>query len=349
MNGSTSGAGALRVLCLEDSPVDAELVREALAGAVLQLEWDMASDRPGFEELLAGGPYDVILADYSLPGFDAHGALQLARVAYPTTPFICVSGKIGEETTVELLKEGVDDCVLKDHLARLPFAVQRAIDERARETELRQSESSEQRLRELNGELEASLREINVLKERLQEQAIRDPLTTLYNRRFLDDSLVREIARAQRSATPVSFLMLDIDHFKQVNDTYSHAAGDATLRAVSQVLLAGARAGDTVTRYGGEEFVVVMPGSRRADAFGRAEQIRTRVGEMIVHFDTTTFSVHVSIGVAEFPSDGATAAEAIAAADRAMYRGKESGRNKTVAACSGLREERLGGPSDFHG
>jgi len=140
MNESTSGAGALRVLCLEDSPVDAELVREALAGAVLQLEWDMASDRPGFEELLADGPYDVILADYSLPGFDAHGALQLARVAYPTMPFICVSGKIGEEATVELLKEGADDCVLKDHLARLPFAVQRAIDERAREGALRQAE-----------------------------------------------------------------------------------------------------------------------------------------------------------------------------------------------------------------
>jgi len=140
MNGSTSGAGALRVLCMEDSPVDAELVREVLAGAVLQLEWDMASDRRSFEELLAGGPYDVILADYALPGFDAHGALHLARVACPTTPFICVSGKIGEEATVELLKEGADDCVLKDRLARLPFAVQRAIDERAREQELRQSE-----------------------------------------------------------------------------------------------------------------------------------------------------------------------------------------------------------------
>lgn len=191
---------------------------------------------------------------------------------------------------------------------------------------------SEHRLKELNDELEASLREINVLKEQLQEQAIRDPLTTLYNRRFLDDSLGREIARAQRSAVPVAFLMLDVDHFKQVNDTYSHAAGDAALRAVSQVLLAGARAGDTVARYGGEEFIVVMPDSSKADAFGRAEQIRRRIGETIVHFGTTMFSVHVAIGVAEFPSDGTSAAEAIAAADMAMYRGKESGRNKTIAA-----------------
>lgn len=203
---------------------------------------------------------------------------------------------------------------------------------------------SERRLQELNDELEARLREINVLKERLQEQAIRDPLTTLYNRRFLDDSLVREMARAQRSAVPVAFLMLDIDHFKQVNDTYSHAAGDAALRAVSQVLLAGARAGDTVARYGGEEFVVVMPDNCKADAFGRAEEIRGRIGETVVHFGTTTFSVTVSIGVAEFPSDGTTAEEAIAASDRAMYRGKGSGRNRTVAAGSDPREELLGEP-----
>jgi PAS domain S-box-containing protein/putative nucleotidyltransferase with HDIG domain len=140
MSGSTSGTGTMRVLCLEDSPADAELVRESLSGAVVQLEWDLASDRPGFEELLAAGPYDVILADYSLPGFDAHGALELAKVACPTTPFICVSGTIGEEATVELLKDGADDCVLKDRLGRLPFAVQRSIDERAREAALRLSE-----------------------------------------------------------------------------------------------------------------------------------------------------------------------------------------------------------------
>jgi PAS domain S-box-containing protein len=129
----------MRVLCLEDSPADAELVRATLAG-VFQLEMDVASDRLGLEKLLTGGSYDVILADYALPGFDAHGALDLAKVACPTTPFICVSGTIGEEATVELLKKGADDCVLKDRLARLPFAVQRAIDERAREAALRLSE-----------------------------------------------------------------------------------------------------------------------------------------------------------------------------------------------------------------
>lgn len=138
-SGSTNGTRTLRVLCLEDSPEDVELVREMLAG-IFQLEMKVASDRPNFDKLLAGGSHDVILADYSLPGFDAHSALELAKMACPTTPFICVSGVIGEEATVELLKAGADDCVLKDRLARLPFAVQRAIDERAREAALRLSE-----------------------------------------------------------------------------------------------------------------------------------------------------------------------------------------------------------------
>jgi len=127
----SDGDRPLRVLCLDDSPPDAELVSMTLSRAGYALDLDWAADRAAFEALLAGEPYDVILADYALPGFDAHGALALARAASPGTPFICVSGTIGEEATVELLKRGADDIVLKDKLARLPFSVQRAIDERA--------------------------------------------------------------------------------------------------------------------------------------------------------------------------------------------------------------------------
>jgi putative nucleotidyltransferase with HDIG domain len=134
------GERPLRVLCLEDSPADAELIAEALTRAGFELDLDLAGDRVAFERLLAGEAYDVILADFSLPGFDAHGALELKRGACPTTPFICVSGTIGEEATVELLKQGADDCVLKDRMARLPHAVQRAIDDRARSQTLIESE-----------------------------------------------------------------------------------------------------------------------------------------------------------------------------------------------------------------
>ncbi len=134
------GATALRALCLEDSLPDAELVGDALRQSDIAIQMDLATDRDCFEELLAGSAYDVILADYSLPGFDAQAALKLAQAASPSTPFICVSGTIGEEATVELLKQGAADVVLKDKLARLPFAVERAITETKHREALRESE-----------------------------------------------------------------------------------------------------------------------------------------------------------------------------------------------------------------
>jgi PAS domain S-box-containing protein len=140
MNEPSSDAGPLRVLCLEDSPADAELVGRALTAAGYVIDLTVAPDRRRFEELLAGGPYDVILADFRLPDLDANAALEMAKVSCPGTPFICVSGTIGEEATVELLKRGADDCVLKDRLGRLPFAVQGAIDERAHAETLAASE-----------------------------------------------------------------------------------------------------------------------------------------------------------------------------------------------------------------
>lgn len=143
----------LRVLCLEDSPLDAELTGEALRGAGRDVELDVVEDRAGFERLLGDGDYDVILADFALPAFDARGALELALRERPDTPFICVSGTIGEEATVELLKQGADDCVLKDKMARLPFAVDRAIEERRARRRLVASERQARSLIEnlLNG------------------------------------------------------------------------------------------------------------------------------------------------------------------------------------------------------
>jgi putative nucleotidyltransferase with HDIG domain/PAS domain S-box-containing protein len=123
-------------------------VSQALAHAGYDLDLALAQDRRRFEELLGGGPYDVILADFALPSFDAHEALELAKAAHPDTPFICVSGTIGEEATVELLKQGADDCVLKDRLSRLPFAVQRALDEATRRRELAKAEAALRESRE---------------------------------------------------------------------------------------------------------------------------------------------------------------------------------------------------------
>jgi PAS domain S-box-containing protein len=138
--GTKDGNTVLRVLCLEDSTLDAELVRQTLIQSGREVDMDLATERGRFEELLAGSAYDVILADFSLPGFDAAVALEIAQAVCPTTPYICVSGAIGEEATVELLKQGAADCVLKDRMARLPFAVDRAIAEATHQETLRASE-----------------------------------------------------------------------------------------------------------------------------------------------------------------------------------------------------------------
>ncbi len=130
----------LRVLYVEDSALDAELVAESLRDGGYDLDMQVAPDGAAYERLLADGPYDVILADYNLPAFDAHAALEMAKAVCPATPFICVSGTIGEETTVELLKEGADDVVLKDRVARLAFAVRRAIADKAGRVALVESE-----------------------------------------------------------------------------------------------------------------------------------------------------------------------------------------------------------------
>lgn len=187
-------------------------------------------------------------------------------------------------------------------------------------------------LRAVNLELEDKLKELRSLRDRLREQAIHDQLTGLYNRRFLTESLRREIARARRAAEPVAFLMFDIDHFKRVNDRYSHSAGDAALKMVSEALSAGCRPVDIVCRYSGEEFLMVMPGGGPDDAHARAEEFRTRIERMGIQFGGTEFSITTSIGVSVFPLHGATGRKAIAAADRALYVAKESGRNLTVIA-----------------
>ena len=146
MMSSASPPRRLRVLCVEDSAVDADLVERALVEGGYDVDMDLAMNRAQFERLLAGGPYGVILADFSLPDFDAHAALALTKAACPSVPFICVSGIIGEEATVELLKQGADDCVLKDRLGRLPFAVERAV---AEATHRRTLQESEERYRDI--------------------------------------------------------------------------------------------------------------------------------------------------------------------------------------------------------
>lgn len=175
-----------------------------------------------------------------------------------------------------------------------------------------------------------SLAMINLqLRESLRVQSLRDPLTGLYNRRYLEESLQRELLRSERRGLPLSVLMLDVDYFKRFNDQHGHSAGDAMLASVAQTLQGMTRAEDIVCRYGGEEFTVVLPEADSAGAQRRAEEIRKAIAATtVLHLRKQLGPITASIGIATFPSDARTPHELMELADAALYRAKFEGRDR---------------------
>lgn len=181
-----------------------------------------------------------------------------------------------------------------------------------------------------NEVLQQQLDKIHALQAQLSDQANRDPLTGLYNRRYLDTTLARELARCEREGQPLSLMLIDIDHFKQVNDNYGHQAGDTVLIKLATLLQEQARAADVACRYGGEEFMLLLPNMPADAALDRAEQWRAAFADTTELVDARQLRVTLSIGVASYPSHGHLAQELIQCADRALYRAKAQGRNRVV-------------------
>ena len=171
------------------------------------------------------------------------------------------------------------------------------------------------------------------MRETLRAQAIRDPLTGLFNRRHMDEVLSNELRRAARHHDPLALFMVDIDHFKRVNDTHGHEAGDLVIRELAQCLAGAIREEDHAFRYGGEEFLILLPGLDAQAMIERAEAILRAVRRMRPTWQGQELGqVTVSIGAAAFPDHGRTAAELVRAADEAMYRAKQAGRDRAMPA-----------------
>ena len=185
--------------------------------------------------------------------------------------------------------------------------------------------------KELNDKIVAEEKLLKLQKE-LEEQAIRDSLTGLYNRRFLDETLSRELSRAERDKYSVSVVMLDLDHFKMFNDTYGHDVGDLMLKQLGKLLTSQVRAGDIACRYGGEEFVVVMPKASLSVARQRANDWRMKFESQILIHEGEVLNATLSAGVAVYPMHGITSEEIVRKADQAMYAAKAAGRNLVVTA-----------------
>lgn len=194
---------------------------------------------------------------------------------------------------------------------------------------LRATEDSIRQLAELTAMTIAGLQ----LRNKLETQSVRDGLTGLFNRHFMQIALDRELARAERAKCAVAVLMLDVDHFKTFNDQYGHATGDIVLKEVAQAFEAKTRSGDLVCRYGGEEFAIILPDVTTSGASETAERIRSAVSNLQI---TSGLAIHselsVSIGIAMFPRDAGNSSELLRLADAALYRAKREGRNQVVLA-----------------
>jgi diguanylate cyclase (GGDEF)-like protein len=171
------------------------------------------------------------------------------------------------------------------------------------------------------------------LRESLRTQATRDPLTSLFNRRHMEETLERELRRAIRHHSSVGVIMIDVDHFRTVNNSFGHGAGDAMLQAMGRFFQNQIRLEDTPCRYGGDEFILILPDSSLEDTCKRAEQLRQGIQQISVdHAGRKFAAVTISLGVAACPDHGTTVEEILLAADKAMFHAKQAGRDRSMVA-----------------
>lgn len=190
---------------------------------------------------------------------------------------------------------------------------------------------AELKMKKINVALQKQLIEVATLKEKLHEQAIRDPLTGIFNRRYLEQFLVKMLNKATHSGKHICILMMDIDNFKEVNDSFGHKAGDEVLRKLGLLLKEKTRAdNDIACRYGGEEFILVLPDIDETTALKRAEELREQFMKLDFSFTDKALSTTISIGIAFFPENGQSSEEVLNAADKAMYIAKDMGKNQVV-------------------
>ena len=171
---------------------------------------------------------------------------------------------------------------------------------------------------------------VTELEKEVRELAIHDALTGLFNRHYLNERLDAEYSRAERAGHPISFLLMDIDHFKEVNDTYGHQAGDYALKTIAQIIMAQIRKSDIACRFGGEEFMIILPDTGPESAIQKADAFRKSISDRVYEFGGKEFSITISIGIAVYPVNGTENDQILSKADAALYEAKRAGRDQVI-------------------
>jgi two-component system, cell cycle response regulator len=256
-------------------------------------------------------PPQLLILDWVMPGINGLDLCRMVRERNqsPYQYVLLATARDAKQDLVRGLEAGADDYLTK------PF----------------ERSELQARLRACNRILTLQDSQIRA-QEQLRFQATHDQLTGVFNRAEILETLRRELQRAAESSSSVGVLILDIDHFKKINDSYGHMTGDAVLKAVTQRITRSVRGYDSVGRYGGEEFVVVMPDCNRTQIDQNAERVRAAVDDGPIMVGDSRVLVTVSIGAAVIANGAASDSHILAAADRALYRAKEIGRNRTVLA-----------------
>lgn len=300
-----------RILIVEDDSG----VRDMVSDFLTNRGFEVISSPTGEEGLMIATTEkpDVILVDILLPGIDGIELIRRLRNQPGTKliPILVLTAVSNLETKVSVFDAGGDGLLIK------PFDLQ-----------------------ELNVRIQRALQ----VSRGFMELTYLDGLTGVYNRRFFDDRLIVEINRAKRYNNPLSLAIFDIDFFKKFNDTYGHRAGDFVLSALAQFVKKQLRSQDIVCRYGGEEFVVIMPMTKGYDAAMVLSRLRSDLQNRYFYseFDNRDFNILISVGVAEFPSDAQDQDSLIRAADEALYEAKHTGRNRVVMFHKSPAAERSG-------
>jgi two-component system cell cycle response regulator len=275
--------------------------------------------------------FDMILSDYNLP--DGNGMALLEEIRRRcTTPFIMVTGENVGTIAAEAIRKGATDYVVKfgDYLFTIPLMIEKNLTvanvKRENESLRQEVERALAELRDKNAQLEDSLR-------RVEEMAATDPLTGLYNRRHFSRVLDQLFAEAQRMGTDLACVMIDMDGFKQLNDSFGHQRGDQLLMIAGKVISANMRRMDVAARYGGDEFVLLLPHAGSADAVAVGHRIREEFRTASEGTVSKPLSVTMSMGVASLRSSRAPGAEQLVGlADKALYQAKQNGRDRISSA-----------------